>query len=99
LRSNRGGASRLVPATGVQRNRHQAPGVQIVHLGHIVEIETGARIGPLVQDAAEDHHRVIGAGVTGLELQAGPKGRIGLLQPGLGSSDALLGHARIRVMV
>ena len=51
-----GFSSRLVFPARVERNRDQAPGVEIVHVGHIVEIQR-RRIGALVENAAEPQHR------------------------------------------
>jgi len=73
-----------------------ATGIQIIHRRHVIEVERRT-ICALIEDAAKGEHRIVTAGVTGLELQAWPEGGVGLVQPGLRGHDTLLSQARLGV--
>ncbi len=89
--------ARDIASAGVKRNRDDAPRVEIINARNVVEVERGA-VRALVEDAAESHHRIVRAGVAGLDLQPRPEDGIGLFQPGLRRGDALPRHARVRVV-
>ena len=56
-------AARDISSAGVERDCDHALRVEVVHAGNVVEVERRA-VRPLVENAAESHHRVVRAGVA-----------------------------------